>query len=181
MQEITRALHEFDPGDQEKKNRLFQLVYPEFEAIADRLLRKFPRIDTLSPADIIGEVYIKLERRENLSFADRINFYRYSCRLMSNLLIDYMRKKEKKVQFITADKVLGLEMTFTSSGLMDLQNALDELHKINSRLAEVAELRIYGGLSREELASHLGVTERTISRYLKEIRGMLKAMLGDQA
>ena len=177
MQDITRALREFDPEDEDKKNRLFKLVYQEVEEIAERLLRKFPRINTLSPADIVGELYIKLEKRSDLSFEDRTSFYRYTCRVMSNLLIDYMRKKRNKVQFVTASDELGLKNSLNVNELMDLQKALEQLYKVKRRLGEVAELRIYGGLSREELASHLQVTERTITRDLKEIRGMLNAML----
>lgn len=174
--DITDALQRFDKNDERSRNQLFKLVYPELELSAKRILMKFPKIGTLSPPDVVAELYTKLLRRDDLSFlANRTEFYRYTYRIMLNHILDHARLKHFKVRFEAYDEYLsrlGFEEAFEDEEMQWLLKCIDELadsgDPANARMAAVASRRIFESCQRKELAEEFGVHVRTITRDWNE-------------
>ena len=173
--EITEAMHEFDRNDQRSKDRFFRLVDKELTEMAANILHKFSKIHTLSPEDVVAELYPKLLRRPDLTFlSNRNQFYRYTYKIMLNLIYDYARRKHYKVQFDAYDEELnsfGFEDTFGNEDMELLLKCIDELmnseDKKLTRIAAVASRRIFEGCPRKQLADEFNVDERTITRDWK--------------
>jgi RNA polymerase sigma factor (TIGR02999 family) len=177
---ITRALGAFDRENPQTGDQLFNLVYGELRHIAERLLSRFAKVQgTLSPENLISELYIRLCRRESLAFPSRADFYQYCCGVMRNLITDYARKKRYKVQFVSEDWLqneLGFAHVMGEDELKQLDDFLDRLKRDpdTARIASAAELR-FEGMERKEIAGLLGVVERTITRDLAAFRAAWEA------
>ena len=184
--DITQALKAYSPENEVAKNHLFNVLNNRLQDRANKVLRKFPKAETISPEDLVAELYIRLSRRDNLDFEDRTNFFRYASRIMYNILIDHMRKARKKVIHIDAEEHLGLKAFETPEEVIALRECIDQLYRLSERKKDVINLgdlldqRIFIGLSREEMADHYSVNVRTITRHYNKAKALLRTMLESQ-
>ncbi len=182
--DITRLLVNWSGGEREALDRLLPLVYSQLRQMAHARLRE-ERIDhTLNTTALVHEAYIKLVNINEVQWQDRAHFLAMASRLMRRILVDYWRKKKAHKrggdhQRMSLDEDLIIP-TGDPDTVLDLDDALSRLEKLNPRQAEAVEHRYFGGLSAEESAQVLGVSRATVERDLRAARAWLAREWGKQ-
>lgn len=165
--DVTQLLQAMRRGDQQAAEQLIPLVYSELHRLARSYLRGERGDHTLQPTALINEVYIRMVKSP-IDWQNRSHFIAIAARAMRRILVDHARAhlaaarggEFRKVEW---DETLGLPAE-RAAELIDLDEALDRLEKINPRQARVVELRYIGGLSFEEVAASLELSSRTVKR-----------------
>ncbi len=189
--EITRLLAEATRGNREAESQLMTLVYGHLRKLAARQLRRERPDHTLQTTDLVHEAYQRFVPQQEVAWQGRAHFYRVASRLMREILVDYARarqtaKRGAEVEILPVDEV-GDAPPRTPSGagewdhLIDLDNALKSLGRIEPRQEKVVEMRFFGGLTGDETAEALGVTPRTVRRDWRVARASLYAELSGRS
>jgi RNA polymerase sigma factor (TIGR02999 family) len=167
---ITQLLVKWSEGDQAALQQLTPLVYDELRQLARSFLRRQAYPHSLQPTVIVHEAWLKMVAREQVSWQNRAQFFGLAAKLMRDLLVDYARERmAAKRGGGQADLSLSVAEMFAGRSEQDIDLlALDEaLHRLaanNARRARVVELRFFGGLTGEETATVLDVSEGTVER-----------------
>jgi RNA polymerase sigma factor (TIGR02999 family) len=180
---VTGWLRAAAEGDSEATERVAAWAYGELERLAARRLqREFGRADvTLEPAALVNETFLKL-LQQPVAFENRRHFFAFVSKVMLRVLIDYQRSRSADKR--GGDRVrLGLTGVHIGeeSGPVDLMafdQALGRLEGLDARKAEVARLRSLWGLSMDEIAGVLGISEPTVRRDWRFARTWLAEALG---
>jgi RNA polymerase sigma factor (TIGR02999 family) len=165
-------------GDQRAFDQLFPLVYTQLRQAADHALRAERSDHTLQPTALVHEVYLKLIGSTPLPSQDRAQFFGIAARAMRQILVDHARRRmsQKRGSGARAEPLSGLEPSpdaFQADEIIALNDALDRLSALSPRLRTVVELRFFGGLDENEIASQLSVTTRTVQRDWAKARAWL--------
>lgn len=179
-QSVTRLLVDAEAGRQEVWNQIYTLVYQDLHRLARSQIRLHAQ-PGLSPSSLISEAWIKLARAQ-ASVSCRPHLMSLIARAMRFVLLDEARrsftgKRGGNVHFDGISAVDGMQCDHEIEELLALDRALDNLSGIDARLAKVVELRYFGGLEESEIATLLGVTERTIRRDWRKARAYLQSQL----
>lgn len=181
--EITGQLIACREGDQQALDRLFALVYDRLRRISRGQLRGGGTRVVLDTTALVHEAYLKMVDGEQVDWRDRDHFFAVSARAMRQIVVDHVRRRRalKRGGGLehTELKESRLLVVGRSVDLLELDDALSELAKLSERLARVVELRFFAGLSEDEVASVIGVSERTVRRDWIKARAYLLAALED--
>lgn len=181
---ITELLNDLRAGRREAFDRILPLVYHELRRAARRELAVRPS-DTLFTTALVHELYLKFSRTPRADWRNRAHFLRAAAVAMRHILVDRARRR-------AAEKRGGPHRTVTledglvasdsqAESLLELHEALDQLALLDERLARVVECRFFGGMTEQETAEALRVTERTVRRDWVKARGLLyQALAGDE-
>lgn len=180
---VTQLLADFRAGNAKALDALFPLVYDELRRIAHRQLRRLPCGATLRTTALVHEAYLHLVNQQQATWNDRVHFFAYSATVMRHILISYARaqgaqKRGGGWQRVDLEES-RLDVDDRLDVLLTLDDALTRLAAFDARAARVVELRFFGGLSEEEAARALEVSERTVRRDWRAARAFLKAALSD--
>jgi len=184
--EVTQLLGRVAQGDKDSENRLLELVYSELKRLATQAMRRERKDHTLQPSALVNEAYCRLAGTQRIPWENRRHFYATAAKLMRNILIDYSREHQaakrggpdqKKIEW--SDDLLRVENS--SATFLALDQALQRLAKIDARQAQIVELRFFGGLSVEETAATMNLSERTVKRDWMVARAWLEAELSRPA
>ena len=175
--EITRLLMSISQGDRHALNRLFPIVYAELRSIAHRQLARIRPGDTLQTTALVHEAYLKLLGAARPEWNDRRHFFAVASRAMRQITVDYARtqaaqKRGGSAQVLSLDEQ-QLPVADRAHELVLLDGALTELEALSERPARIVELRFFGGLSVEETASAMDISERTVKREWQKARAFL--------
>lgn len=178
---VTLALKAARNGDQAALAEAFRLVYGEIRAIAHRRVARHGIGGTLDTTAVVHEVYLKLVRHGDLSLDDRQHFLAVASLAMRQILLDHARRHLSvrngagavHVPLDDDDAVVEAQ----ARDLIALDKALLRLAGVDDQLARVVELRFFGGLTVEETAAALGVSEPTIKRAWRRARDFLQREL----
>ena len=166
--EITKLLHAWSGGDQNALKKIIQVVYPELRRIARRCLGDERHEHTIQPTALVHEAYIRLIDIERIDWQDRAHFFAVSARIMRRVIVDYARARHYAKRGGGLRRVDFREALIISSELgrelVEMDEALDELARFDSRKAQVVEMRYFGGLKATEIASVLGVSPQSVNR-----------------
>lgn len=178
---VTGLLADLRAGMPDAFDRILPLVYQELRRTARRELAVRPS-DTLSTTALVHELYLKFSNSEHADWHTRAHFLGVAAVAMRHILVDRARRRtaEKRggpLRAVTLDDALVARDTQAES-LLELHEALDHLATLNPRLARVVECRFFGGMTEQETAEALGVTERTVRRDWVKARGLLYQSLG---
>lgn len=178
---VTAALRAARDGDERAIGRVFPLVLDELRQVARRQFRARGRPGTLDTDGLVNEAYLKLSAGASPTWEDRVHFFGIAARAMRQILVDYARrrgaaKRGGGVRAATLDTAHG-GRSVDLDGLLALDQALDRLDRLSSRLREVVEYRFFGGLTEEEIAELLGISPRTVERDWKKARLFLHDQL----
>ena len=179
---VSQLRDELRAGRTEALDQILPLVYDELRRTARRELAVRPS-DTLSATGLVHEVYLKFSRSEGAAWQNRAHFLSVAAIAMRHILVDRARRR-------TADKRGGTQRPITlddglvdgardPESLLELDEALNDLAKIDERLARVVECRFFGGMTEEETAESLGITARTVRRDWTKARAILYRALND--
>ena len=180
---VTQLLSDWQNGDVDARDRLFELVHPELRRLAAMAARHERPNHTLDAPALVNELYLRLSASGQLTFQDRVHFFAVAARTMRRILIDHARARlaDKRggedAERVTLSAVDGWVPARSMEDLLALEQALTRLETLEPRLAQVVELRFYGGLLETEVAAALGVSTITVKRDWKVARAWLLARL----
>ncbi|MBL8187320.1 MAG: sigma-70 family RNA polymerase sigma factor [Acidobacteria bacterium] len=174
---VTQLLIDWRGGNNDALNQLMPLVYDELRGLAKRYMRRESASHTLQTNALVNEAYLRLVNQQNVDWQNRAHFFAIAAQVMRHLLVDHARSKQYAkrgggAQQITLDE--GLAVTDDNAvELLALHQALERLEAIDDRKSKIVELRYFGGLSTEETAEVLGVSEITIKREWAKAKAWL--------
>ena len=181
--DLTGLLIEWRQGDKAALDRLTPLVYDEIRRIAHRYVQREREGHTLQTTALVNEAYLRLAGQQQINWQNRAHFFAVTAQVMRHILIDYARRRHYvkhggQAQLVAIDEVLASEEAAQMSKpraaeLLALDEALDELAKLDPRKGRVVELRYFGGLSLEETAEVLDVSLMTVRRDWRAARAWL--------
>jgi RNA polymerase sigma factor (TIGR02999 family) len=177
---LTALLVEWREGDEAALNRLMPLVYDQLRRIAHRYVQRERDGHTLQTSALINEAYLRLADQE-VAWQNRSHFFAVTARVMRHILIDHARRRryakhggEARQVPIEEASAMSLER---AAELIALEEALDELAKLDQRKSRVVELRYFGGLSLEETAEVLDISLMTVRRDWRAAKAWLYRQL----
>lgn len=168
-------------GEGTARADLFTTLYAQLRQIAQRALRRNGPQLTISPTTLLHEAYLAIAHRDSLSFPDHARFMAYASRAMRGLVIDYARerhalKRGGAFEF-TCVPTSAAELAVDELELTRISDALDELAKMDSALAELVDLKFFCGFSFADIAAMRGVSDRTVQRDWSKARLYLHDVL----
>ena len=180
-EEITILLRQIGDGDERAIDELFRLVYTELRGLAQHHFNDQPARHTLQPTALIHEAYLRMVRADDLQVEDRSHFFALASRVMRQLLVDHCRRRRSQKRGgdwgqITLEGIAG-DSRDLALEVIALDEALSHLTSLDERKAKVVELRYFGGLSNEEIATSLEVSTRTVESDWAFARAWLKREL----
>ena len=171
-------LRDVEIGSDAAKAALFEALHDELVRIAAVQMRRQRRDHTLQPTALVNEAYLKLFNADTPSFRDRAHFMAAASRAMRCVLVDMARGR-------AADKRGGERVRVTLAAdtpgkpgddghdVLAVHEALERMERIDAQWAVVVEMRFFGGLSVEETAANLGISEPTVRRVWNRARAWL--------
>jgi RNA polymerase sigma factor (TIGR02999 family) len=166
--EITQLLRAWSGGDSQALEKLTPLVYQELHSTAQRYMARERPNHTLQATALINEVYARLVDFGKITWQDRAHFFAVSARLMRRILTDFARSRHYQKRGGDALRFSFEEKLYVpcepSRDLVALDDALTALARVDERKSQVVELRFFGGLTVEETAEALKVSEETVKR-----------------
>jgi RNA polymerase sigma factor (TIGR02999 family) len=181
---ITELLRAVEVGDNAARDRLFALVYRDLRGLARGQLRRVPGRDTLSTTALVHETYLKLAGDRVWSARDRSHFFALAARAMRQILVDHARRRARRKRGGGEAPVSLVEALVPAperaEEMLALDAALAKLEALDAELAQIVEWRFFGGLSVEEVAALLEVSDRTVKRHWRAARAFLFQELSRQ-
>lgn len=166
--DITRLLEAWTGGDRAALDALMPAVVDDMKRIAASYLAREPHARTLQTTALVNEAYLRLARVRPHAWESRAQFFALTARIMRRILVDYARSRLAEYRgggaaHVNLDTSLAGEPGRAQS-VVGLDDALLSLERLDARKSRIVELRIFGGLTNEEAAEALGVSERTVLR-----------------
>jgi RNA polymerase sigma factor (TIGR02999 family) len=174
---LTGLLHDWREGDQGALDRLTPIVYDELRRMAHRYVQREREGHTLQTTALVNEAYLRLAGQQNVEWQNRAHFFAVTAQVMRHILIDHARRRRyakhggELRQVSLDDAAVMSEQRATE--LILLNEALDELTRLDPRKGRVVELRYFGGLSLEETAEVLEVSLMTVRRDWRAAKAWL--------
>ena len=180
--EVTSILQAAKAGDQEAAARLLPLVYTELRRLAQARMARLPPGQTLQPTALVHEAYLRLVGDQDPGWEGRRHFFGAAARAMRDILVDQARRKASPKHGGGGRRVELAEdlaaITPPADDVLALEEAIGQLEKEDAHLAEIVRLRYYTGLSVEETAAVMGVSESTLKRDWRFARAWLARRMG---
>jgi RNA polymerase sigma factor (TIGR02999 family) len=181
---LTEWLVAWSGGDDSALDRLVPVVHAELRRLARREMRRERPDHTLQTTALVNEAYLRLVDVRGVSWKDRAHFFAMSARLMRRILVDHARSRgcrkrgggARSVPFDEGLVVAGEP----GADLVALDDALEALARLDARKSRLVELRFFGGLSVEETAVALGVSQATVMRDWRFAKSWLLKELADR-
>ena len=166
--DVTAILLSWSDGDREAPAKLMPLVYDELRRLARDYLRRERPDHTLQPTALVNEAYLRIVDQTRVSWQNRAQFFGLAAQLMRHILVDHARtrmaaKRGGNMHKLSLDEA-WMTIEERATELVRLDEALKALAQIDERKSQVVEMRFFGGLSVEETASALGVSDKTVMR-----------------
>jgi RNA polymerase sigma factor (TIGR02999 family) len=179
--DITTLIRQLQAGDPEAGNKLIERVYPELKRLAIALLRNERLGHTLEPTALVNELYLKFIRSGKINAHNRAEFFALSAHSLRNILVDYARVQRAKKRGGDNVKITFAAISPASEAkaedVLRVNEALQRLEQLDSRAAQVVELRFFGGLGEDEVAQVLGISKNTVQRDWRAARAWLTSHL----
>jgi RNA polymerase sigma factor (TIGR02999 family) len=183
--QITLLLQQAAGGDRAALDAAYSSLYPDLKRVARARLRQQGRADSINTTMLVHESFVRLVSTRGLRFEDRRHFFAYAAKTMRNIIIDSAREFQAERRGAGAehlalddDDAMQVADTTASDELVRVNDALHELEAVDPELAELVEMRYFGGYAETEIGELLGVTERTVRRRWDKARAWLFVALG---
>ncbi len=183
-EEITGLLLQWGQGDAAALERLMPLVYDELRKLARHYLRQQGAAGlTLQPTALVNEAYLRLVKHQQSDWQGRAQFYGLAAKIIRDLLVDHLRRREARKRgsgavrvSLTEAEQIGRQPEFD---LLALDEALDKLAHQKPQHSRIVELRFFGGLTIAETAQVLGLSHATVERDWSFARAWLYGELAN--
>lgn len=174
---ITILLQAWGDGDDQALEKLTSLVYEGLDRLAHFYMARERTGHILQDTALINETYLRLSKLREIDWKDRKHFYVVCARLMQRILTEYARSELCRKRGGEAERVPFDERLFMAqdrrTDLVALEDALNDLAKVDERKTKVVQLRFFAGLSVEETAEVLEVSQRTVNEDWKFAKSWL--------
>lgn len=182
MTQLTELLGRIQAGDTEARDALFAAAYSELHRLARARLRDGGRNTVLDTTSLVHESYLRFVQSGQLRADDRRAFFAYASQVMRSVIVNSVRdriaeKRGGNRRPLTLSTSLAANIADLEDTVLQVHEALEELEKADPRLAQVAQMRYFGGYSEQEIAETLQITERTVQRDWEKARLILAAAL----
>jgi RNA polymerase sigma factor (TIGR02999 family) len=180
--EITGMLRAWTLGDKEALTKLAPLVYTELHRMARNYMRRERPGQTLQTTALVHEAYLRLVDVTQVQWNDRVHFFAVSAQMMRRILVDLARargsaKRGGHEPCVNLDEAPEISCK-RARELVALDEALDTLAEMDTRKAQVIELRFFGGLSVKETAEILKISPQSVMRDWRLAKAFLMRELG---
>lgn len=168
---VTRLLVDWKNGNHEALDQLTSILYGELRRLASSYLSREKPGHTLQPTALVHEAYMGFASLQSLDYKDRSHFLAIAARLMRQILIQHARSRGAAkrgggvLRVPMADELVVSDES--SPVLIALDDALNELAKVDERKSQMVEMRYFGGLTREEIAEAMSISIPTVTRQLR--------------
>jgi RNA polymerase sigma factor (TIGR02999 family) len=181
MPEVTELLRAWNEGSLAARDEVLGLVYQPLRDIAGQHLRRERDGHTLQPTALVHELYLKLVQQRSVGWQDRVHFLAVAAQVMRRILVDHARHRTRDKRGgamipVAIDEALDVKVA-TNVDIVRLDDALTDLAGIFPDQARIVELRFYGGLTIDEVATALGISPATVSREWTMARAWLRRTL----
>jgi RNA polymerase sigma factor (TIGR02999 family) len=177
VSELTVILQRMDQGDPHAAKELLPLVYEELRKLAARKMARESPGQTLQATALVHEAWLRLGGDHQPEWQNRAHFFAAAAEAMRRILIDNARRKKYLRHGGGAERVnldgLDLAAHMDDEQLLALHEALDQLAAHDAAKAQVVKLRFFAGLTHEQIAQVLGVSEPTVKRHWAYARAWL--------
>jgi len=176
--EVTQLLERASSGDTDARATLFDVLYRELRRLAEGAMRAERANHTLQPTALVHEAFLRLASDQG-RFESRAHFLGVAASAMRRVLVDHARgrnahKRGHGATMVAVSDLDDLPQPMEEVDLVVLDDALSRLAALDARQARIVELRFFGGLSIEETAAVVGVSERTVKREWQMSRAWLR-------
>jgi RNA polymerase sigma factor (TIGR02999 family) len=180
--QVTRLLLDWSRGDRDALDQLMPLVYQELRKLAGSYLKSERPDHTLQPTALIHEAYLRMIGNDMPEWQSRAHFFGVAARLMRQILVEHARtrhaiKRGGDQQKISLDDAPQVFAQGEAAELLALDYALTKLATFDDRRSRILEMRAFGGMSVEETAAAIGVSERTIKREMRLAQAWIRREL----
>jgi RNA polymerase sigma factor (TIGR02999 family) len=168
----------------EDQSIYFESCYQELKTIARSRLRHAPQLTLLDTVGLVNDAFLKAGLNRAVKFENEGHFLAYMSSTMRTLVIDHLRAKHSLRRggnevIKTLDTFLMSTVANPEEQIINVSGAVDELALVAPRLAEMVEMRFFGGFTEEEIATAMSISARTVKRDWEKAKIMLLAMLAD--
>lgn len=182
-QDSPKAIDVADSPASRSVHTLFPALYGQLRRLARSRLAASGHQTLLDTSVLIHEAYLRMQRDGGVALQDQQHFLAYAASTMRSIVVDSVRRRAAQrrgnaAEHLTLGAVDAERSTASDDEVLDVHDALERLRDIDARLVQVVEMRYFGGLSDGEIASALGVTDRTVRRDWERARLLLAEMLG---
>jgi RNA polymerase sigma factor (TIGR02999 family) len=182
VSELTELLRRVQAGDVAARETLFAAAYADLERLARARLRDGGRSTLLDTRALVHESYLRYLHSGELRAEDRRAFFAYASQVMRSVVVSYAReraaqKRGSGFRPLTLTTRLAEQTPEGEDEILRVHEALDSLGQVDARLAQVVQMRYFGGYSEQEIAETLEVTERTVQRLWLKAKLMLQAAM----
>jgi RNA polymerase sigma factor (TIGR02999 family) len=181
---LTDLIQRAQGGDAAAFRDLFDATYQDLRILARRRLAGGGRGTLLDTTALVHESFMRFANAGNLQLNDRLHFLRYASHVMRSVIVDIARagKAERRggdAPHVTLDTALGDGLAQGEEEILRVHEALEELQSLDARIVKVVEMRYFAGMTEGEVATALGVTDRTVRRDWEKARLLLARALRD--
>jgi RNA polymerase sigma factor (TIGR02999 family) len=186
MGDLTTLLDAARLGDDAALDQLCSVMYRELRQLAHARLKRSEHITLLDTTSLVHEAYLRLTKVGRLNVTDRSHFLAYAARVMRSIIVDFVRQRRAdrrggEQQRVTLDTDIAESAHAETDQVIRVNDALLDLEQVDGRLVRVVEMRYFAGMSEQEIAECLGVTDRTVRRDWEKARSLLSAALQSPA
>jgi len=176
--EVTLLLRAAHGGDRQAADQVMSLLYADLRRISRARLSRSGEL-SLNPTDLVHESWLRLVdgqgQAQGQDFPDRKHFLAYAARVMRSVVVDHVRARQADrrggdLQFVTLNTAVADLAPQQDDEILRVHEALQALAVHDERLAQVVEMRYFGGLTEAEIAQALDITERTVQRDWNKAR-----------
>ena len=179
--DVTRMLREWNAGDASAADRLLPVVYAELRRLAAGYLKRERTGHTLQPTALVNEAWMRLAG-QNAPWQNRAHFLGVAAGAMRRVLVDHARRRQAQKRGGGDLRVTLTDGAAAGGGnevdLVRLDEALERLAALDERQAKMVTMRFFAGLTVEETAEALGVSEKTVKRDRAAAKAYLHRELG---
>lgn len=184
MDDLGELIERVNAGEPGARERLFAAAYGELRRLARSRLYAGGRSTVLDTTVLVHETYLRFVRSGALRSADRRAFFAYAAQVMRSVIVDTVRERQAlrrggDLERMTLDTAAADALPTDEDEVLRVHEALAALAAAEPRLAQVVEMRYFGGYGELEIAEALGVTDRTVRRDWEKARLLLLALLQD--
>jgi RNA polymerase sigma factor (TIGR02999 family) len=181
QQRVTELLAQWSHGDDAAVGELTPLVYEELRRLAHHFMEGQRPDHTLQTTALVNEAYLRLADQTNRRWQNRAHFFAVAARAMRQILVSYARSQRSQKRgggalMVELDEV-AIVSPEESKEVIDLHEALERLAALDSRKAQVVELKYFGGLNYDEMAEVLKISRITVRRDWEFARAWLHTEL----
>jgi RNA polymerase sigma factor (TIGR02999 family) len=182
--QITQLLQSWSQGDEGAIDKLMPLVYDDLHRMARRYMSDEKPGHTLQTTALVNEAYLRLVHASQADWRNRSHFFAVCAQVMRRILVDWARSRQAQkrgsdVSALELNEALAVPIE-TGTDLVAIDDALKALALVDPRMSQIVELRFFGGLSVQETAEVLKVSQETVHRDWRLAKSWLRRELGKE-